>query len=238
MFSIAICDDEKIVGSQIENILLDYSKRASLKLDILVFFSGESLYKYIESGNNFDLIYLDIEMKCMNGIEVGKRIRNMMENHKTEIVYISGKDCYDRQLFDVQPLHFIPKPISPSAVIEDLKLAMIRADKLGGVFTYKKENESYRVPIKDILYFKSIGREIKIVTMNNEDIFYGVLQKVLDEVKKYQFIQIHRSYIVNYSHISIFRYEEVTMINKDTLPISQSKRKEIKDMQLVFEQGE
>ena len=38
MFNIAICDDEKIVGSQIENILLDYSKRAGLKLDILVFF--------------------------------------------------------------------------------------------------------------------------------------------------------------------------------------------------------
>ncbi|SHE93067.1 two component transcriptional regulator, LytTR family [Tissierella praeacuta DSM 18095] len=238
MFIIAICDDEQIIVSQIENILLDYSKRTSLEVDIIVFYSGEELYKYMELGYNFDLIYLDIEMEPMNGLEVGKMIRNRMQNHKTDIVYISGKDGYDRQLFDVQPLHFISKPIDPNNVIEDLKLAMLRANKLGGVFTYKKANESHKVPIKDIIYFESLGRETRIVTVNNEDIFYGVMQKIFDIVGKYQFIRIHRSYIVNYNHISIFRYEEVIMSNGIILPISQAKRKEIKDIQLSIEQEE
>lgn len=238
MFRIAICDDEQIIGSKIEKILLDYSQRTGLEVDIIVFYSGEELYKYMEMEHVFDLIYLDIEMDFMDGLEVGKKIRNTMQNHKIEIVYISGKDGYDRQLFDVQPMHFIPKPIDPNKVIEDLNLAIIRADKQGGIFSYKKANESYKIPIKDILYFESLGREIRIVTVNSEDIFYGVMQETFDTVKKYQFIKIHRSYIVNYNHISIFRYDEVIMSSGKILPISQGRRKEIKDIQLSIEQEE
>ena len=167
MVKIAICDDEQAICSQIEKILLDYSKRTCLEIDIEVFYSGEELYRYIELGHVFDLIYLDIEMELMNGVEVSKKIRNSMKDHKTEIVYISGKDGYDRQLFDVQPLHFIPKPINSEKIIEGLNLAMVRADRLGGFFTYKKTIETYKVLVKDIVYFESINREIKILTINN-----------------------------------------------------------------------
>lgn len=238
MFRIAICDDEQAIGSQIEKILLLYSKRACLEVDITVFYSGEELYKYIESGHGFDLIYLDIEMELMNGLEVGKRIRNTMKDHKTEIVFISGKDGYDRQLFAVQPLHFIPKPINPKMVIEDLNLAMLRADKLEGIFTYKKTIETHKVPIKDIIYFESMDRELRIVTINSEDIFYGTIQQIFESVAKYQFIKIHRSYIVNYIHIAIFKYDEVTMSNGIRLPISQSRKKEVREIQLSIEREE
>lgn len=238
MFRIAICDDDKIISSYIEKIILKYSKRTHLEVDISVFFEGEELYRYMELGHGFDLIYLDIEMKSMNGLEVGNKIRNIMQDHKTEIVYISGKDHYDRQLFAVQPLHFISKPIHPKKIIEVLKLAMLRANKLGGIFVYRKKTETYKVPIKDILYFESINREIRIITTNSEDNFYGSIQEIFEEVARYQFIRIHRSYLVNYNHISIFKYDEVIMSNDISLPISQSRRKEVREIQLSIEQEE
>lgn len=235
MFKVAICDDEKVIGSHIENILLEYSEKACLKVDIKVFYSGKELYGYMESGHVFDLIYLDIEMEELSGLEVGKKIRNILKNHKTEIVYISGKDGYDRQLFDVQPLHFIPKPINSNIIIEDLKLAMLRADKWGGTFSYSKAAETYRVPIKDIIYFESMDREIRIVTIYDEDVFYGSIQKVFESLSSYQFIKIHRSYLVNYSHIDVLKYDEVNMSNEEKLPISQSRRKEVREIQLKIE---
>lgn len=179
MFRIAICDDEHVICSQIEHILLNYSKRINLEIDIKVFYSGKELYKYMESDYIFDLIYLDIEMESMDGLELGKKIRNTMQNYKTDIIYISAKDCYDRQLFDVQPLHFIPKPIEANIVIKNLKLAMLRADKLGGIFRYNKANESYKRAINDIIYFENLGRKIKIVTVNDEDVFYGTIEEVI-----------------------------------------------------------
>lgn len=232
MFRIAICDDEYAICSEVERILLQYAKQNFLQLDIEVFFSGEELYKFIENEHGFDLIYLDIELKFMNGIEVGKKIRKTLLDHKTEIVYISGRDEYDRQLFDVQPLHFIPKPIDPKVVIEDLNLAMLRAEKLNHIFTYKKGTEIYRIPTKDILYFESIDKEIKIVSVNNVDTFYGKIREVYQTVAKYHFIKIHRSYIINYLHTAHFKYDEVTMSNGVRLPISQARRKEVREIQL------
>jgi len=70
MFRIAICDDEPAVCSQIETILLNYSEESNLDIEIQVFYSGEELCKFLEDGEGFDLIFLDIELKLINGIEV------------------------------------------------------------------------------------------------------------------------------------------------------------------------
>ena len=64
------------------------------------------------------------------------------------------------------------------------------------------------------------------------------MEKVLEVMGKYQFIMVHRSYIVNYKHISIFKYEEVIMSDGTNIPISQPRRKEVREIQLSIEQEE
>lgn len=139
------------------------------------------------------------------------------------------------QLFDVQPLNFISKPIDSKKVIENLNLAMKRAKKLSGIFEYKKGKESHNISVGEILYFESINREMRMVTSNGEDVFYDTLGNVAEQVLKYQFVQIHRSYIVNYRYVTIVRSDEMLMTNGDVLPIGQSRRREIKNMFLNME---
>lgn len=232
MMIIAICDDNKAVCTQLEDILLEYAEQVCLKINVEVFYSGEDLINYINQGNSFDLIYLDIEMDRMNGIAVGHHLRKDLKDYKTEFVYISGKDSYDRQLFDVQPLHFIAKPIKASIVIDDLKLAMERAQKKFGYFQYQKGYDSFKVPTNEIIYFESLNREIKIVMIGGEDYFYGTLDKVMIILSGYQFLKIHRSYLINYCHISVLRYSEIVMSNGVTLPISRSKRQELRSLHI------
>lgn len=222
---IAICDDDKKVCGQIESIILDYSGRNFLDIKVEVFYSGESLLSNLYQGNFYDLIYLDIELGVINGIEVGYRIRKELKDYTTEIVYISGKDGYDRKLFDVQPLHFTPKPIQEAIVIDDLKLAIERSQKHDVFFRYQKSHDFYKVPINDIVYFESQNREVKIVTTRGEDGFYCNLENVEQKVAGHQFLRIHRSYLINYNHVIIARYSEVVMSNGETLPISRAKRK-------------
>lgn len=229
---IAICDDHKIICSQIENILLDYSNRNCLKLHIDVFFSGESLLSFMAQGHSYDLVYLDIQMGVINGVKVGHHIRKVIKDYSTEIVYISGKDGYDRQLFDVQPLHFIPKPIQASIVIDDLKLAMERAQKNNVFFQYQKAHNIYKTPINNIIYFESQNRENKIVTTSGEDSFYGNLGDIELKVTGHQFLRIHRSFLINYNHIAVLRYSEVVMSNDVTLPISRTKRQVFRKLQI------
>ncbi|ACA55604.1 LytR/AlgR family response regulator transcription factor [Clostridium botulinum] len=235
MFKVAICDDEPIICGDIENVLLNYQKYNFEEIEIEVFYSGEELCRYIEKGYSFDLIFLDIEMKTMNGVEVGKKIRQEMDDYITKIVYISGKDSYDRQLFDVQPMHFLSKPLNREKIIEDLHLAMKLLLKQRVVFSYKKGYEVLRIPIKNIIYFESFNRKIKIVTTKGEDMFYGTIDEIFSQIAKYQFIRIHRSYIINYIHVSRFKYDEVIMSSSSCLPIGQSRRSEVRKLQLAFE---
>ncbi len=235
MFRIAICDDEQVICSQIENIILNYAAENNEKIDTQVFYSGEELGRFLDMGQSFDLLFLDIELKLINGIEVGRKIRGELDNQIMQIVYISGKDSYFRDLFEVRPMHFLQKPIDDGEIIKDIRLAMKLTDKLGGVFIYKKGHEIYRKPVKNILYFESNNREVKMVTSDGEEIFYGKLDDVYDQVAKYHFMYIHKSYIVNYFFVTKFRYEEVTMSNMEVLPISQARRKATREMQVKYE---
>jgi DNA-binding LytR/AlgR family response regulator len=230
MISIAICDDDKKICSQIEDIIVAYSKKRQLKIDLSVFYGSKSLLKFLNNGNSFDLIYLDIELKNIDGVEIGRHIRKTLKCFHTEIVYISG-DCYSSHLFNIPPLNFMPKPINPSIVIDDIEFALERVKSVGGCFKYQKGYDIYSIPINEILYFESQNRKIKIVSVHQVDFFYGKLSDVVFSVSKYQFIHIHRSYLINSIHVSIVRYNEVVLSNGITLPISRSKRINLRDYQ-------
>jgi len=104
---IAICDDENSICNQLEEILDMLEKEFSKKLQIDIFYSGEELSSHLSKDNYYDIIFLDIELKEMNGVEVGQVIRDKMLNETTQIVYISGKETYAMELFKVRPLDFI-----------------------------------------------------------------------------------------------------------------------------------
>ncbi len=235
MFKIAICDDEQAICSYIEDIILEYQREIHVDVEVEVFYSGKDLCKAIDHQQRFDLIFLDIEMNLLNGIEVGKKIREELDDYITKIVFVSGTDTYYRQLFEVQPLNFVSKPIQPYKIKENIRLAMKLSDQLDGLFRYKKKHENYQIDVKHILYFESIGRQIRMVTVEGEGQFYGKLEEVLAQVAKYQFIQIHKSYVVSYNQITQFKYEAVILSNGESLPISQSRRKDIRNFQMKYE---
>lgn len=138
-------------------------------------------------------------------------------------------------MFDVQPLHFLQKPLEKEKVFKDISLAIKILDRTNNYFMFKLSHETHKLPIKDIIYFESIDKQIKLVGVDETIYFYDNLYRVLDQVFKFRFIQTHRSYIVNYDHISIVKYNEFIMINGDVIPISQGRRKKIRNIQMLYE---
>lgn len=98
MFKIAVCDDESAICSQIENIIVSNRKSFLKSVEIEVFYSGKDLCEFIEKGHDFDLIFLDIEMDNLSGVEAGKIIREKLDNQAIQIVYVSGKENYRKVL--------------------------------------------------------------------------------------------------------------------------------------------
>ncbi len=235
MFKIAVCDDVASVCNELKTMIMDMKNDLICKeITIDTFYSGEALIDNIKEENLYDLIFLDIELGKINGVEVGHIIRKQMEDYVTKIIYISSKDIYDRQLFDVQPLHFLKKPIDSKKVFDDIQLAMKISEKENRNFEFKSFRNTIKVPYRDILYFESRGRKVFLMGTKNNYIFYGNI-KDLEEVLPKFFIYPNRSYFVNYEFVTCFKFEELIMTDGSIIPISRNKRKEIRELQLIFE---
>ena len=235
MFKIAVCDDVASVCNELKTMIMDMKNDLIYKeITIDTFYSGEALIDNIKEENLYDLIFLDIELGKINGVEVGHIIREQMEDYVTKIIYISSKDIYDRQLFDVQPLHFLKKPIDSKKVFDDIQLAMKISEKENRNFEFKSFRNTIKVPYRDILYFESRGRKVFLVGTKNNYTFYGNI-KDLEEVLPKFFIHPNRSYFVNYEFVTCFKFEELIMTDGSIIPISRNKRKEIRELQLIFE---
>ena len=75
MIKVAICDDENMIASQIDNMILRICQKENISVETDVFYCGGSLEKEILLGTKYDLIYLDIRMKDGDGITTAKNIR-------------------------------------------------------------------------------------------------------------------------------------------------------------------
>ena len=219
MYKIGICDDDKILCSVLEEQIYEISKKIEIKADVEVWYSGESIQNDLKKGIELDLLFLDIELVQKNGIAVGNFIRNEMENMQTHIVYISSKESYAMQLFKVQPLDFLIKPISNENIREVLIRSVKQKSSADTYFEYQKENSVFRVPIRNIAYFMSM------VKKDGKEEFYGKLKNIA-EILPADFMMIHQSYIINQAYVSEYSYEMVKMVDGENLNISKPYRKE------------
>ncbi len=234
-FKIAICDDEQIICSTMYNKLQDLSKSKSVIFEIDCFNSGEEHCNEMKR-TDYDLLFLDIELPKMNGVAVGQYIRETLKNENIQIAYISSKQEYAMELFEMRPINFLVKPLS-NKKIESLIDKFLHLNKIDtNVFNFKAGRNYYKVSLSDILYFYSNGRKINIVAINKEYEFYGSLDKIYSEVKNKKFLFVHKSFLVNFKYICKYQYEQLTMSNNKIIPISQSRRKAVRSMFVDLEE--
>ena len=234
MLNIAICDDEKEISSELENTLIEILTQLDTIYEIDVFSSGEQLCKQLDTKKYYDLIFLDIEFakEQINGIDVGKIIRDVHQNNFTSIIFISWEQKYSMQLFDIRPLNFLIKPLQYDKIQSTIKTYFSIHKRLNNTFSFKRGHDTVVLLLKDIVYLESIGRKLLIHLVNGQqELFYGSIKEAYTEqLKNSDFLFIHASYVINFDHISTLKYTEVFMGNNMIrLPISQNNRNQIRE---------
>lgn len=237
MYNIAIVDDDEIVCSQIEALLINYRQENNIALETHVFSSGEDFCQSLDKGLEIDLIFLDIQLFELSGIEVGKKIREQLNNYLTEIIFISAKEEYAMELFEIHPFNFLIKPLSGEKIIKNLELSLRIGNDNANYFLYRTGKDSKKVAAENIQYFESIKHKVIIHTTEGCDEFYGRLDEIYKQLKDTGFLFIHKSYLVNYKYINSFSYKAVGLKSGIELPISQARRKEIREKILDIEKA-
>lgn len=237
MLRIAVCDDEETVCSTLENYINKACTDIYIDSEIDLFSSGAILKRHLKDGNTYNIFFLDIELKDDTGIDVSDYIRNKIKDESAQIVYVSGKNEYDRQLFAFRPFTFIEKPFDIDVIRTTLEKYMRIYGNKNDLFHYKYGHDTYWVNLSTILYFKSNRKKITILTLTTNDEFYGSISSIINQLRSKGFISPHKSYLVNYRFIKVFQADAIIMVNGDKIPIAKGKRDEISKLQLHFENG-
>lgn len=222
MLSIAVCDDMPIecaeLAERIENILDQFGAEFSLKR----FFDGEELLKGVES---FDIVFLDIKMPKISGMELAKQMR---ENERESIiVFVTSAEEYVYEAYDVEAFHFLLKPVNEDKLKNVLKKAVVKvmACNNNDFLIVTSEHKIKKILLKDILYIESVGRTVKIHCNSGVLETYkqiGGLEKTLFD--KHSF-RCHKSFLLNLDYVSRFDKAEIVMENGDTVFLARKRAK-------------
>ncbi len=234
---IAVCDDEIQIHFLLERLLTQILAPKDISADIDCFSSGEELCSVYQKGL-FDLIFLDIEYDGMSGIEIGSFIREDQGDDTVEIAYISGNTSYAMELFEYQPINFLVKPLSQRAVQHVVEKFLLRHHSHEEKFQYKIGSDLYQIATSEILYFSSNARKVTIHRKDGCAEFYASLEQIYNNLKRMRFLYVHKSYLVNYRHIRKMEYEQLTLSDGSLIPISQSRRSDIRKQFLDLKKGD
>lgn len=229
---IAVCDDESIVLSQVEELLGSYCMKRQINFSVSTFLSGEELLMDIEDYGVYDLIYLDIELSRINGINAARELRDKYP--ETVLIFISSYSQYYHDAFDVQPFQFLDKPLDSVIFYDVLERAIHSLIKYPQTISFYYNRIYYNVRVNKILYFESDRRIVRVVCENVGYEFYGKLSDVEERLtgRMDLFLRIHRSYLVNAHYIKELSHTYITMSNGIRLSISPDKRKSIRSFYL------
>lgn len=229
MYTIAICDDNELFCWELENYILDYCKKIYLDIETMIFSSGEELLKYWRQNHCLDLLFLDIELKTMNGISIGSAIRQNIGYESTQIVFVSIKKDYAMQLFKIRPLDFLIKPVSYKTVskVMDTFCSLFVTQK--PYYEYHNNKRIYRIDQRNIVCIHSSGKIITIHTTTQDYSYYGKLSDCMKQLNANIFINVHKSYIININYVTEYKSNELILMNTNRIPISQARRHYVKD---------
>ncbi len=220
MLRIGICDDEiharDALRLSIEQFLHNGGRI------IYEFSSGKSAVNWL--GKHFgemDILFLDVEMNGLTGMEAAKLIRE--KDRDILLVFVTGYPDYVFDGYTVQALDYLIKPVKKEKLKEVLDRAEAALEaRAPKTFTVQNAEGLFRIPFSEILYFYSDKRLVKLVTSKQVYSFYGKLDMVENKLDS-EFIRIHQRYLVYGKNVREMEKNSVTIGNV-SLPISRALR--------------
>lgn len=220
--NIAICeDDEKQL--QINKYYIEqWATLRDKRVNILIYKNAESFLFNWNNEQHIDIVFLDIQMGQMSGMELAQHIRS--QDDDISIIFITGESKYVFDGYKVRALDYLMKPIKKEDVFHCLDVWMSKHQKKeNSYFILKKGKELLKVNYDDIYYFISFDHYIDMHTKDEVITFKEKIGQVEQDLPNEQFCRCHRSYIVNLKYIDTMSKNEIILDNEVKIPVSKSR---------------
>ena len=219
MYRAAICDDNPADITYLVTMLKKWANDTGTAIQIESFPSAEAFLFQYEDNKAYDMLFLDIEMGEISGMELAKKIRK--KNRTIQIIFITGYMEYIAEGYDVEALHYLLKPVTEAK----LRDVLVRAvDKLKHkekeLYFHNTDGSMIRIPLYEIRYLEV--RKNYVTIHAKEDY---TLKKTLHELEKEldeSFFRTGRSFIVNLSFVKKVTKMQVYLKDESIIPLSRN----------------
>ena len=196
------------------------------KLDLVDSFENANDALEFLKTKAVELIFLDIEMPELSGIEFLDKLAV-----PPQIIFTTGNKEYAFEAFEYDVTDFLIKPITQTRFFVGVDKAIQRQQQLNAISTASAQHEIYiksdgkliRLPYQSILFFENMGDYIKVITEGGSHIIYGSMKALDAKLTNPRFLKVHRSYIVNLDKIKDIEDHSI-VIEKHVIPISRAFR--------------
>ncbi|MCL1880236.1 MAG: LytTR family DNA-binding domain-containing protein [Actinomycetia bacterium] len=163
------------------------------------FKSGEALLSSFDKGL-YDLVFMDVFMGDLNGIETTERIRAI--DSQVVVVFTTTSEDFTREGYRLNAYKYLLKPLVATDVSEALDLAAMKRDKRqGATLAIASENVPIIIPLADIIYIESRNRRSLINTVDACHSTTMTIDSLEQLLPAPRFLRSHRSYVVNLDHV-------------------------------------
>ncbi|UUX34246.1 LytR/AlgR family response regulator transcription factor [Fundicoccus culcitae] len=231
---VVIVDDEQRQLDHMQNLLNQSAKQLKITIDIDQYTSGEAFLFALEDHLDWQIAFLDIEMKAVNGMEVAKIIREKAP--QLALVFATGYAEYAIEGYEVQALAYLLKPIKVEKVQVVIERFLAIQPEEEPSIIIESQGKHVRLLLNQIVYVEANQRELSIIT-NEES--YSIKQSLTEFSKSldHRFIQTHRSYIVNLQYVNQILTQDITLTNGMCIPLSRRKAKTVQKAFIDYYKG-
>lgn len=219
---IGICDESLYYIEQIYKCCYKYEKQYKINIEYFIYNSGEQV---LNEGEKLDILFTEIEMKKIDGINLMEKL--IKENHVWKIVFVSKNTERIFDIFSIKTLGFVKKPINYESIEKWLNVINNELNK-NDIVKYNTGSGKGVISVNKIVYVQ--GERNCVLVITEDDMFMAMenLKSWEERLVKTDVVRVHKSYLVNMSYISEFGKEIKIQKRKEMIPIGRKYEKNVK----------
>lgn len=222
---VAICDEDRESCSGLSRLI----KRQQPDCEVMCFYTCR---QFLDAGQYFDILLLDIQMENRGGIEVARTLRSHQKKASQEdtvLIFVTALKDYVSEAFDVSAFHYLLKPVSSEKFCRVFEDACRKVRKLesvsGGQLFFQTKTRNFMVPRDEVLYVESRRRKVEIHTLKENIAVYSTMKHMEEQLGE-GFYRCHRGYLVNLAYVNEYGAGFVRLCNGEQVYLAREKYSE------------
>ena len=222
---IAICDDEKKCRETIAEYIAPYVQENGIVCE--EFEDSEALLSHCGGKGPFDVIFLDIEMGGLNGVDAARMLR---ESGDTSIlIFVTNHWSFISDSLRVGAFQFLVKPIMKQDFDKDFGRALEQLRLSRHFYAVKHGDKTYKFEVRDIIYIEGYDRRLSVHTREGKtDYTMKKLDEEEEKLSPYHFVRCHQGFLVNMDYIRVIQKDSVLLKTGNKIPVSKHRKTHVK----------